>query len=296
MSKEVVLLGTAQDGGMPHAGCGCDNCRRARAAPELRARVVSLGVIDRSSARCWLVDATPDFPEQLAALEDTAPSCRLAGILLTHAHIGHYTGLVHLGREVMNAQRIPVYVSRRMADFVRANAPWSQLVEHGNIELRTFVAGERLALAEDLWWRPLGVPHRDEIGDTVAVVVESSRRRLFYCPDIDAWDLWDTDVRAFLEEVDVALLDGTFFCADELPQRDLSQIPHPFVGDTVARLRGSRCDIAFVHLNHSNPLHFPGAALDWLAAPAGDGRRSLRATLVVGMIQRLWAGDDGCRH
>ncbi len=65
---------------------------------------------------------------------------------------------------------------------------------------------------------PLAVPHRDELSDTLSFVVAAPRRRLFYCPDIDGWDAWDRDVRRLVADVDVALLDGTFFSAGELIQ------------------------------------------------------------------------------
>ena len=65
-----------------------------------------------------MIDTTPDFREQLALLHRSAPGCRLAGILLTHAHMGHYTGLIQLGREAWNTQRMPVYAPPRMAAFL----------------------------------------------------------------------------------------------------------------------------------------------------------------------------------
>jgi len=51
------------------------------------------------------------------------------------------------------------------------------------------------------------------------------------------------------------LLDATFFSADELPGRDLSQISHPLATDTAEQLAGVDCDVRLIHLNHSNPLH-----------------------------------------
>ena len=91
-------------------------------------------------------------------------------------------------------------------------------------------------------------------------------RRLFYCPDIDAWDRWVHDLQRFVAGMDVALLDGTFFGADELAGRDLSQIPHPLAADTAEQLAGVDCDVRLIHLNHSNPLQGPGPERDWLAA------------------------------
>jgi pyrroloquinoline quinone biosynthesis protein B len=266
MSVEAILLGTAQDGGVPQAGCTCDHCRPAHADPRLRQWVACLGLVDRAAGQSWLIDATPDFREQLYALQERAPGCPLAGIALTHAHSGHYAGLIHLGREAANAQGLPVHVSARMAGFLREHGPWSQLVALGNVELRILTPDREVQLSPRLWLTPLAVPHREEYSDTLAFVVRGPRQRLFYCPDIDGWDRWSRDLGQVLSGMDVALLDGTFYSADELPGRDVTQIPHPLATDTAERLAGADCEMYLIHLNHSNPLLRPGPERKWLAA------------------------------
>jgi len=265
MSVEAILLGTAQDGGVPQAGCYCAHCAPARSDLALRRRIACLGLVDRVARKSWLVDATPDLREQLHALHRLAPDCPLTGIVLTHAHIGHYAGLIHLGREAWNTKGLPVYASSRMACFLRENAPWSQLVALGNVQLHLLQPACQVSLSPGLHLTPVTVPHRDEFSDTLAFVVGGPARRLFYCPDIDAWDRWEHDLRRFVAGMDVAILDGTFFSADELEGRDLGQVPHPLVTDTAERLARVDCDVRLIHLNHSNPLHRPGAERDWLA-------------------------------
>ena len=265
MSVEAILLGTAQDGGVPQAGCTCGQCLAARADAARRQWTACLGLVDRAAGQSWLIDATPDFREQLHALQAWAPDCPLAGIALTHAHVGHYAGLVHLGREAANTQGLPVYASARMAGFLRENAPWSQLVALGNVELRVLTPNEEVQLGPRLWLTPLAVPHREEFSDTLAYLVQGPGRRLFYCPDIDGWDRWSRDLRQVVGRVDVALLDGTFFSADELPGRDVTEIPHPLATDTAGRLAGIDCEAYLIHLNHSNPLLRPGPERAWLA-------------------------------
>ena len=266
MSVEANLLGIAQDGGVPHAGCDCANCSRAWVDPAFRQFVACLGLVDRANRQSWLIDATPDFREQLHALYNLAPDCPLAGIVLTHAHMGHYTGLIHLGREAMCTRDLPVYATPRLASFLHDSAPWSQLVALGNIELRLLTPGTDTQLSPDLHLTPVLVPHRDELSDTLALVVHGPARRLFYCPDIDAWDKWEHNLRDFVAGMDVALLDATFFSANELPGRDLSEISHPLVTDTAERLAKVDCDVRLIHLNHTNPLLAPGPERDWLAA------------------------------
>jgi pyrroloquinoline quinone biosynthesis protein B len=283
-AAEALLLGVAQDAGVPHIGCECRTCARARIDPRWCQLPVSLALIDRCAGASWLIDATPTLPEQLALLHQHAPQCPLAGVLLTHAHIGHYTGLMYLGREALNAQAVPVYATPALCAFLRANGPWSQLVALGNISLRPITPAVPIALSALLNTTPIGVPHRAEFSDTVAYLVRGSTRTLFYCPDIDRWEQWGEALPQFLAGVDLALLDGTFFSAAELPGRDMAEIPHPPVMDTVQLIAGSRAEVRFIHLNHSNPLLHTGAEQAWLASQ-GIG---------IGVIGQRWAlaGDD----
>jgi len=267
----VLVLGTAQDGGLPQIGCSCSSCTTARGDPARRRRVSALLVADPRTGRRWLLDASPDLPEQVESARGQ-PATRRAlgpgaplfeGIFLTHAHVGHYAGLLHLGREAYGARGLCVYASDRMAGFLRDNGPWSLLVDTGAIEIQRLAPGEPVELAADLTLTPTRVPHRDEFSDTLAFVVRGPRRTLLYLPDIDQWERWERPLEQVLAEVDVALLDGTFFDGGELPGRDLSGIPHPFVAGTIERLRAAPADlrarVLFTHLNHSNPLADPAS-------------------------------------
>jgi pyrroloquinoline quinone biosynthesis protein B len=257
-SAFVVVLGIAQDGGYPQAGCRRADCARAFESGR-RELVASLGIVDPQSGERWLIDATPDFPLQLHRLERIAGSPRgnvVDGILLTHAHIGHYLGLAHLGREVLGAKRVPVYALPRMRAFLEANGPWSQLVTLNNIALTTLVPGERVALNDRIAVTPLLVPHRDEFSETAGFIVHGPRRSVLWLPDIDKWEKWDRRVEDVVASVDVAYLDATFYSPAELPGRDLSEIPHPTVEETMKRFATStdRAKIRLIHLNQSNPL------------------------------------------
>ncbi len=265
------VLGNAQDAGLPQAGCGCPNCCAAWADPARRRHAACLGLLDEAAGVFFLVDATPDFREQLHALQALAPGARLGGVLLTHAHMGHYTGLLHLGFEAMAARAVPLFATHRMLDYLARNAPWRQLLDQGNVAPREIAPDVDLALTPALSARPLPVPHRAEWSDTVGFIVRGPRRQLLYLPDIDGWEAWAAppfgrDARAAVDGVDAALLDGTFYSAGELPGREASGIGHPLVTDTAARLRGTRARVHFTHLNHTNPLHQPGPERDWLRA------------------------------
>jgi pyrroloquinoline quinone biosynthesis protein B len=250
---EAVVLGIVQDGGVPHAGCQQPLCVEARRNPEKRRLVASVGLLDPPAGKRFLVDATPNFGEQMERLGGLPD-----GILLTHAHIGHYLGLAQLGREVLSAHRVPVYGTPSMAKFLRENRPWSRLVAYENIVIREIEPGVEFALTPNLHVTAIRVPHRDEDSDTVAYLVRGPRRRLLWLPDIDKWEKWDRKPEQLLEDPAlIAFLDGTFFAADEIPGRAIADIPHPLVPETIARLEGkiaTQGRLFFVHLNHTNRL------------------------------------------
>lgn len=257
----VVVLGIAQDGGYPQAGCRRDDCVQAFAGARKAEHVASLGIVDPQSGQRWIIDATPDFPRQLHELEKHAgaprdPRTPLDGILLTHAHIGHYLGLAHLGREVLGTRGVSVFAMPRMRTFLEQNGPWSQLVSLKNIELTTLANGETIRLNERISVTPLLVPHRDEFSETVAFIVRGPQHSVLWLPDIDKWEKWQTPIESVVAQVDVAFVDATFYSAAELPGRDLREIPHPTVEETLQRFANSplRSRIRFIHLNQSNPL------------------------------------------
>lgn len=256
----VTVLGVAQDGGYPQAGCTEEYCMRHWRGEENKRHVVSLGLTDHQSKQNWLFEATPDFTYQLQKLQETSGLTNLSGIFLTHAHIGHYAGLLNLGREAQGSSGVVVYVLPKMKQFLEHNAPWSQLVALGNIELVLIEPNKPIQLSPAIQVTPMLVPHRDEFSETVGFIIQSSERSVLFIPDIDKWPLWDRDILAEVDRADFALIDATFYGAEELPHRDMSEVPHPFVSETVELFRTSstlmRNKIMFIHMNHTNPILF----------------------------------------
>ncbi len=246
---ELVVLGIAQDAGIPQLGCTqalCTSIREGKRAPE---RVSSIGVVNRALNKAYLFDATPDMPSQIHSLTGG----RLPdGIFLTHAHIGHYTGLMYLGREAISAKSVPVYGTRRMQGFLAGNGPWSQLVTLKNIDPREIVPGTPLELDGGLRVTALSVPHRDEFSDTVGYLIAGPNKKVLFIPDIDQWQKWSRNIRTLAEQVDILLLDGTFASAAEIPGRSIADIPHPLMPATRELLKGTRAELWFIHLNHTN--------------------------------------------
>jgi pyrroloquinoline quinone biosynthesis protein B len=261
-SQYITVLGIAQDGGYPQAGCTAEHCQRHWRGEEAKRHVVSLGLTDQASGQNWLFEATPDFTAQFQQLQQASGSTNLSGIFLTHAHMGHYVGLLQLGREAMGAKGMPVYVMPRMKEFLENNAPWSQLVALGNIKLISIAEDQPIQLTSNLRVTPLKVPHRDEFSETIGFRIETSEKSLLFIPDIDKWPLWERDIRAEVARVDVALLDATFYQEGELPNRNMSEIPHPFVAETINLFSPlpatEKRKIKFIHFNHTNPLILEG--------------------------------------
>lgn len=261
----LVVLGVAQDGGVPQAGNRDDP---AWNQPSKRRYATSLALVDPASGKRFLFEATPDFKYQLQALDDRFPVDRkpgLDGIFLTHAHIGHYVGLMMLGHEAMGAKDVPVFAMPRMRTFLTNNGPWSQLVRYGNIALRPLTADRPVQLTSEISVTPFLVPHRQEFSEVVGYRIEGPRRKALFIPDIDRWEDWGVALEDALASVDVAYLDATFYANGEIPGRDMSGFPHPFITVTMARLadlpEAERAKVRFIHLNHTNPaLHHDSEA------------------------------------
>ena len=248
-AQTLVVLGTLQDGGSPHMGCMKSCCSTQRPNDY----VVSLGVIDES--KHFLFDASPDIVYQTNYLQSISHGKTL-GICLTHAHIGHYAGLIQLGKESANTEKIPVYAMPRMAYFLKNNGPWSQLIGLNNITIQPIQNKTLVQLSPSLTVTPILVPHRDEFSETVGYLIKGKSKCVLYIPDIDKWDLWETDINELLKKVDYAFLDATFFQDGEIP-RPMSEVSHPFVEESVKRFeplaRKEKNKIYFIHLNHTNP-------------------------------------------
>ncbi len=264
-SVYLQVLGIAQDAGYPQTNCYQAHCLRAWENPDMRRMASSVVVVDQQSKTKYLFDATPDMREQLYELHLTAPDPEytLGGVFLTHAHMGHYTGLMHFGHEAAGTENVPVYAMPRMSQFLSSNGPWDQLVRYSNIQLVPLADGSPVSFSEDLVVTPFLVPHRDEYSETVGYRIDGPTKSAVFIPDIDKWERWDTDIREIIRSVDYALIDATFFADGELPGRDMSQILHPFVAESMNLFDDlndeEKSRVIFIHMNHTNPLLIDGS-------------------------------------
>ena len=262
----ITLLGTMQDGGQPHIGCSRKCCKDLFLKPDVNKQVISLGLYDDPNNKKYLFEATPDIGRQMKYLErlgEKKDSKMVDGIFLTHAHIGHYAGLMFLGKEAMGADNVPVYAMPRMKEFIETNGPWSQLISEGNIELQDLQHEQEVALSKDIKITPIRVPHRDEFSETVAYRIKGPKKSALFMPDIDKWEKWDKDIIEEITKVDYAFLDASFYSGKELNNRDMSKIPHPFVLESLEKFKmldeNEKSKIVFIHTNHTNPIANPNS-------------------------------------
>ena len=253
----IIILGTAQDAGYPQIGCNKECCKKYWDKKIARQKVSCLALFDPVTNQKWIFDATPDLTEQIHKA-DKLQKGNLSGIFLTHAHIGHYTGLIYLGKEALNAKNIPVYAMPRMHEYINNNGPWNQLVSLENIALKKLKADSTINLTDKILVTPFLVPHRDEYSETAGYSIKTGKRSILFIPDIDKWQKWNRDIKQLARDYDYLFLDGTFYKEGELPGRSMNEVPHPFIQESVDLFKdlslAEKQKIFFIHFNHTNPL------------------------------------------
>ncbi|OSZ82887.1 pyrroloquinoline quinone biosynthesis protein PqqB [Chitinophagaceae bacterium IBVUCB1] len=256
----MIVLGTVQDGGYPHIGCKKTCCEKAWKRTD-KQYIVSLALVDSQSRKWWLFEATPDIKEQLQYFK-TITNGRYNylpdGIFITHAHIGHYTGLMQLGREALGAKAVTVYSMPVLKNYFETNGPWSQLVKLQNISVYALQNGKHVIPASGISVTPYIVPHRDEYSETVGFKITTNTTSYLFIPDIDKWQKWDKQIIDEVKAVDFAFIDATFYNEAELPGKRMEEVPHPFVSETMQLFTNEadyvKSKIHFIHINHTNPL------------------------------------------
>ncbi|SNZ01823.1 MBL fold metallo-hydrolase [Flagellimonas pacifica] len=262
-SVALYVLGTVQDAGSPHIDCQKECCSVLFKNPDPDRKVVALGLVDHENGKSFLFEATPDIPTQLRLLRDFSGNENDIpdGIFLTHAHIGHYTGLMYLGREAKGANQVPVYAMPKMKSFLETNGPWNQLVTLNNINLQQIQDETPLQLTSNITVVPFSVPHRDEYSETVGYKIMGPNKSVLFIPDIDKWHKWKKNIVEEIKKVDFAFLDASFFDEKEINNRNVSEIPHPFVIESMKLFDElsdeEKAKVHFIHFNHTNPLLKP---------------------------------------
>ena len=254
----ITVLGIAQDAGYPHIGCQKQCCSDFYNRKRENKKVTSLGLVDIENNQKWLFEASPDISTQLADLEQNHLKNNqiIDGVFLTHAHIGHYAGLMYFGREALGKKGTKVYAMPKMKHYLQNNGPWSQLVGLQNIVLENLQHDSTLILNNNLKVTPFLVPHRDEFSETVGYKISGKNKTALFIPDIDKWHKWKRTIVDEVKKVDYAFLDATFFNQKEV-KRAMTEVPHPFIEETVTLFKNEstaiKNKVIFIHFNHTNP-------------------------------------------
>ena len=267
----VTILGTAQDGGIPQAGCSCQRCLDAHRDLKLRKYPVSLGILGVDGTK-HIIEITKNLSEQLVIWTPDKNELFIPEtVSITHLHLGHVEGIGQLGKPVMGLREVDVYLSPKNKDVFDNRSDIVLMEDEGNIRTHSknfyhpFEPKDGCGFSLQF----IPIPHRSELGDNAAIKIKAEGKSILFMPDQDSWgETLDyhskENIRDFLKmfDIDEALIDGTFWSMDELPRRDISKIPHPTIQETIQLLgskRGGDPEISFLHLNHSNPVNDLGS-------------------------------------
>ena len=272
-SEYIYILGNTQDAGLPHIGCEHPFCEDNFNVYEEH-YTTSIAVVNSDLKKYILFEATPDITFQLNNLKRNIFHEFLLpeSIYITHAHMGHYTGLMYFGREALGSKDLLVRVLPRMSKFLQNNGPWSQLVDINNIKIEEINFESSTNELSNIIVTPVQVPHRDEYSETAGYIIEGKNKKALFIPDIDKWEKWDRDLSQLAKEFDFLLIDATFYDSKEI-NRDISEIPHPLVTETIDLLSGldlkNRNKVYFIHMNHTNMMLDPDSELSKLVTSKG---------------------------
>ena len=272
-TEYIYVLGNVQDAGLPHIGCQHKFCKEKFSEFE-EYFTTSIAVVDPVEKKYILFEASPDIPYQLNYLEKEIFNEFLLpeSIFITHAHIGHYTGLMYFGREALGAKNLLIKVLPKMSNFLKTNGPWSQLVDINNIKIQNLSFGSKTNELRNITVTPIQVPHRDEYSETAGFIIEGRNKKALFIPDIDKWEKWDKNLKQLVYEFDYLLLDATFYDSKEI-NRDISEIPHPLVTETINLLDDlspeHKNKVYFIHMNHTNLMLDPSSELTKLVVNKG---------------------------
>jgi pyrroloquinoline quinone biosynthesis protein B len=261
MDIRLIVLGSGQDGGTPQFGTP-DGVGRDRCASSV-AVVASDGLV-------LLFDASPDIRAQSQRLPRRDPGTEpVDAVFITHAHMGHYAGLLHFGKEAAATHGVPLFAPKSVIAFLDTNEPWATLFSEGHFD--PVALNTATASVGGIDVQAIPVPHRSEHSSACGFSVSvEGEPWLLYTPDIDSWDMWP-DAEAELTRHRVSLIDAAFSDPNELPLRPMSEVRHPMVPDTIDRFAhiATQRRLVLTHINHTNALGDPDSAIAKQAIACG---------------------------
>lgn len=239
---KVEVLGNAQDGGVPHLGCSCQNCEAVRNGNKEPLYVNSLLLKEDGSDNSvrYLIGATPDIRFQIVGKF-------IDGVFVSDSQMADMLGLLHFGKPVRDAKGVPVYSTPEVLEYLEENDPYKLLVDRENIEAHPVEPGEEVDVQGGKV-TPVEVNHYGE-NRTLAFMIEGEGKKLFYMSQTDEWR---EDNLEKVKEADIAIIDGCFWTPDEIDRYE--EVLHPPIKQSLDRLEDVDTEIYFTHFNHTNPV------------------------------------------
>src|SRR5580698_9940714 len=273
----VKVLGAAASGAFPQWNCACQQCQRLRSGtfagqPRTQAQIA----LSEDGVSWTLLNASPDLRIQIEATPQLWPSgsslhSPIQSVVITAAEADTVAGLLSL-REF---QPLDIYATPSvlrilrednslftLLDRVPRQAVWKEIRPDigftvGQLRFQPF----SLPGGFPGFVRPSRKAELDEGEAVIGLVIESQLGgRMAYLPGVakveDSW-------RAWLDDCDVLLFDGTFWTEDELCRvrgggKGASEMGHlPLSGPcgSLAALRDIQCPRKiFFHINNTNPI------------------------------------------
>lgn len=112
----ISILGSGTSIGVPEIGCTCDVCTSKDARDN---RLRCSGLVEVNDIRI-LIDCSPDFRQQMLALDDYRP---IDAVLITHEHYDHVGGIDDL-RAFCRFRNIPIFAESDTANAIRQRIPY----------------------------------------------------------------------------------------------------------------------------------------------------------------------------
>lgn len=240
---KVEILGSVQDGGVPHLGANSKADEMARQNRENIKYVTSVLLKEGESNNSpkYLIEASPDIRYQVDA-------GYIDGVFIPHTGLGHVTGLLYFGKEGQNAQDLNVHTNKDVERFLMNNDPYRYLLDRENIEIQNLGDQQEMELMGGKI-TSYQYEHAALVEKTTGYMIEGESKKLFYLSDIDEIN---RDVKEKVKEADIAILDGTFYSKDEIERYE--EVPHPTIPETMEKFSETDTEIYFIHMNHTNPV------------------------------------------
>jgi pyrroloquinoline quinone biosynthesis protein B len=277
---KIRVLGSAAGGGFPQWNCNCYNCNGVRnGGINAHARTQSSIAVSMDDEHWVLFNTSPDIRAQLESFPEMHPQGGMRGtgisaIILADSQIDHTTGMLML-RE---GCPLPVYVTDMVQEDLTTGFPIFSILKswNGGLDIHRLATDEKpftipgidgiefTAVPIDGKAPPYS-PHRHDphIGDNLGFYIRdiATDQSVFYSPGLAAV----TDhVRGYMEKSTCVMVDGTFWCEDEMSlsgvgtkkASDMGHLPQSGEDGMLKQLEGlpEETRKVLIHINNTNPI------------------------------------------